>query len=61
MLETMEMIIKVKQNQAFRTDYDIGSYSIGLSTLYRKENRELYKTWLQISDPKSPLSLTGYL
>jgi hypothetical protein len=46
MLETMELILEVKQHYRFATDALIGSYSIGLSTLYRKEHREMYKQWL---------------
>jgi hypothetical protein len=39
----------------------IGSYSIGLSTLYRNFNHEFYKTWLTLFNTSSPKEPQGYL
>ena len=63
-LETSELVLTVVQERKgiFESrDFDIGSYSVGLSTLYRRESRELRRQWLQISKPESPNQVTGYL
>lgn len=31
----------------------IGSYSMGLSTIYRHANHEFYKVWLRLVDPSN--------
>jgi hypothetical protein len=42
-LELFEMIIEVYSQSGFKGNTLIGEYSIGLSTLFRSPNHELYK------------------
>jgi hypothetical protein len=41
----------------------IGSYSMGLSTIYRHANHEFYKVWLRLVEPNAanPVSCVAFL
>ena len=60
-LETFEMNIDLYDHNALLTNELIGSYSIGLSTLYRNTNHEFYKKWVTIWNKDNPNKKQGYL
>ena len=60
-LETFEMIIEMYSHNDFLANQMIGSYSIGLSTLYRSENHEMFRQWIGIFHKDSPNYIVGYL
>jgi Ca2+-dependent lipid-binding protein len=53
-LETFEMNIDLFDHNALLTNELIGIYSIGLSTLYRNTNHELYKKWITLFNKEVP-------
>lgn len=59
--EKFEILIEVIDMNKFQTNSLIGRYSIGLATLYRSSNHELYNTWLALMHPESNLEPQGYL
>ena len=60
-LETLEISFEVCDQYRWLSNSLIGSYSIGLSTMYRYPNSDLYKKWLRLSKPESPTKVVGYL
>jgi len=60
-LETFELILELYDHNAVFRNVLIGQYSIGLSTLYRRLNHEIYKTWVGVFDPEEPGTVTGYI
>lgn len=59
--EKFEILIEVIDMNKFQTNSLIGQYSIGLATLYRCSNHELYNTWLALTHPGRNLEPQGYL
>ena len=59
--EKFEILIEVIDMNKFATNSLIGHYSIGLATLYRSSNHELYNTWLALTNPKNNLEPQGFL
>ena len=59
--EKFEILIEVIDMNKFQTNSLIGLYSIGLATLYRSSNRELYNTWLALMHPSHNLEPQGFL
>lgn len=51
-LETFELNFEVQDQNSWFTNSLVGSYSVGLSTMYRCPNSEIYKKWLRISKPE---------
>ena len=50
-----------KEEYRVFTNALIGSYSIGLSTLHRQPNSEIYRQWLRLNNPEKPNQVVGYL
>ena len=53
-LETLELMVEVLDHNSVMFNEVIGSYSIGLSTMYRAINHEFYRVWLTLFNPKRP-------
>lgn len=51
-LEKFEILIEIFDLSAFTSNTLVGSYSVGLSTLYKSMNHEFYNTWLPLSNPE---------
>ena len=60
-LETFELNLQVFDQHSWFTNSEIGSYSIGLSTMYRFPSSEIYKKWLRLSKPETPTIVVGYI
>lgn len=60
-LESYELIFEAYDYNSFYSNDLLGSYSIGLSTMYRHANHEFYKVWLRLSEKDNPANITGYL
>jgi len=60
-LETFELNLEAYDQQSWRINSFIGSYSIGLSTMFRFPNGEIYNKWLRLSKPENPTSGVGFL
>ena len=62
-LESFELNFHLYDHNNILANELIGSYSVGLSTVYRHANHEFYKVWLRLVDPSksNPTSCTGYL
>ena len=60
-LEAFELIIELYDHNPIFTNDLIGIYSIGLSTLHRSMNHEIYKNWVGVFHPDDPNKITGYL
>ena len=59
--EKFEILLEVIDMNKFTTNSLIGRYSVGLATLYRSSNHELYNTWLVLTHPESDLEPQGFL
>lgn len=60
-LETFEIIVEAYDHNPVYANEMIGSYSIGLSTLYRSLNHEFYKCWLTLYNHEDSPDVQGYL
>lgn len=60
-LESFEMIIELYDHNSVQLNELIGQYSIGLSTLHRSLNHEMYRTWIGMFHPDEPNKVQGYL
>ena len=60
-LESLELNLEVYDQLSWWTNQMIGGYSIGLSTMYRSPNSDIYKKWLRLSLPDSPTRDIGFL
>ena len=63
-MEKFEILIEVLDLSSFLGNTLIGSFSIGLATLYKSMNHEFYNTWLTLSIPEdqgSDQEPSGYL
>jgi hypothetical protein len=60
-LETFEIIIEAFDHNPIYSNEKIGSYSIGLSTLYRSLNHEFYKQWLTLYNHPDYPDCQGYI
>ena len=60
-LETFELIIELYDHNPIFQNELIGQYSIGLSTLHRSLNHEIYKTWIGLFHPEDYSKVQGYL
>ncbi|EAR93381.2 C2 domain protein (macronuclear) [Tetrahymena thermophila SB210] len=60
-LENQEITLQVIDQNQFATNPLIGQQSIGLSTLYRSNNHEFFKTWLTLIHPDQGIEPQGYL
>ena len=60
-LETFEMVIELYDHNAVFSNELIGSYTIGLSTLYNNLNHEFYKVWLGLFNKENPTKVQAYL
>jgi hypothetical protein len=50
-LETFEIIFECMNYNDFSSNDLIGSFSIGLGTLYRNSGHEIFNKWLPLSHP----------
>jgi hypothetical protein len=50
-LESFEIIFECYNYNDFASNDLIGSYIVGLSTLYRNSGHEFYNKWLPLSHP----------
>ena len=59
-MQSWELLIECVDMNQFSANSLIGSYNIGLATLYKQSNHEFYSRWIQLIDPscKEP---QGYL
>lgn len=53
--ENFEIKIEVYDLNEFKQNILIGLHSIGLSTLYRNPNHEIFNSWLPLFHPKEDL------
>jgi len=60
-MEKAELIFEVFDYNTWKWNTLIGTYSIGLSTMYRHCNHEFHKVWLRLFDPENPSMCKGYL
>ena len=60
-MEQFELNLSAYDQQPWSVNPFIGSYSIGLSTVFRYPKGEIYKKWLRLSKPENPTKTTGYL
>lgn len=60
-LEMFEMILEVYSFAGFQGNTLIGEYSIGLSTLFRSPNHEIYKQWVRLQKKDNPTVCVGHL
>jgi hypothetical protein len=54
-LENNEILLEVLDFNEFGANLLIGLYSIGLSTLFRNVNSEIFNTWLPLIHPEKGL------
>lgn len=59
--QTGELMVEMYSKNRFFGNSLIGSYSIGLSTLYKNANHEYFNVWLSLSNPEFPEEAQGYL
>lgn len=50
-LESFELIFQLIDHNDLMPNELIGSYSMGLSTIYRHANHEFHRVWLRICNP----------
>jgi hypothetical protein len=60
-LESMELRLEVYSHNEFAQNDIIGSYAIGLATLYRNMNHEFYNQWLKLKHPDKGSDVMGYI
>lgn len=62
-LESFELNFNLYDYNVILKNELIGTYSVGLSTVYRHANHEFFKVWLRLIDPNSPnpTECQGYL
>ncbi|EGR34566.1 hypothetical protein IMG5_007260 [Ichthyophthirius multifiliis] len=59
--EGTEILIQAFSQNPFRQNELIGQQSIGISTLYRSNNHELFKVWLPLINPQFGIQERGLL
>jgi hypothetical protein len=59
--ESFEIKIEVMDFKSFGTNQLVGQYSIGLSTLFRNPQHEIFNTWLPLTHPLEGLDPQGFL
>ena len=52
-LESFELNFNLFDYNVILKNELIGTYSVGLSTVYRHANHEFFKVWLRLVDPTS--------
>jgi hypothetical protein len=50
-VENFEILIECIDLNEFTTNSLIGSFSIGLATLYKKSNHEIFNSWVMLTHP----------
>jgi len=51
-LQTFELIIECLHYNNFMSNRLIGQFSIGLSTLHKQRNHEIFQAWLTLLNPE---------
>lgn len=59
--EHEKLAFKIYDKSHFTRNEVIGSYEISLNHIYRCKNREVYRTWVPLTRPASPVKEWGYL
>lgn len=59
--ESFECKIEVYDLKQFGANQLVGIYSVGISTLYRNPQHEIYNSWLPLVHPKFGLEPQGFL
>lgn len=52
-MEKFEILLEVMDMSDFKTDKLVGSFSIGLATLYKSMDHQFHNQWLPLSNPNS--------
>jgi hypothetical protein len=56
-----KLAFKIYDKSHFTRNQVIGCYEIALNFIYRCKNREVYRTWVPLTRPESPVKEWGYL